>query len=102
MYKPGDTLKGLGRHGGEGQRYEVGKDWVLLGPVHLLGPGNGAAGQQALTSAKELDLWWSYPCYSFIEIVTRLLLWRPIAGAHRAQLDEQHEPAGASAAAVGQ
>ena len=24
MYKPGDTLKGLGRQGGEGQRYEVG------------------------------------------------------------------------------
>lgn len=26
MYKPGETLKGLGRHSGEGQRYEVGLD----------------------------------------------------------------------------
>lgn len=24
MYKPGETLKGLGRQGSEGQRYEVG------------------------------------------------------------------------------
>lgn len=28
MYKPGDTLKGLGGQGGEGQRYEVHDFWA--------------------------------------------------------------------------
>ncbi len=39
MYKPGETLKGLSRNGGEGQRYEV----STRKPFWIAGSGLGLA-----------------------------------------------------------
>lgn len=52
MYKPGDTLKGLGQQGGQGQRYEVRRFRGVsahVGPVASTAPWQ-ALSHQALTA----------------------------------------------------
>ena len=52
MYKPGDTLKGLGQQGGQGQRYEVRRFRGVCAHADPLASTAAwqASGHQALTA----------------------------------------------------